>query len=254
MKTMKRILTACVLSVLASCSNPKSDIERIDEFYQVLLSQDGMTDGFLRQNLSQGVLDRIWEADFPSSYSYWALRTGYQDGPSKDSSVEEIKPLGNGWYEVTYTDLGFRGITDVKMEGGKIADFRPFNIPFKAARGYFRRSDTREDRLPVAIRTEEELLHYFGMAAVMGKDGEPTAVDFDKSFVIPVAFPETDRETDIVVDSFQRTGSRQLTLTVSTRRGEPQSYTVLPLEILVVDGFYRDFEIVIVADGKPYSG
>ena len=241
---MKKLLFASAMFLLISCAGVKSDTEVITSFYQGVLGETEMTDDLLKQSLSQSVLDALWEADYPETYSFWKFRTEYQDGPSSESSLESVKPLEDGWYQVEYSDMGFHGVTDVKMENGKISDYRPFRIPFDFAKGYFLRNDVQEGACPQKITSQEELLQYFGMATVMGTDGKPTSIDFDKSFVIPVIYPETDLGTSIVVDRFWRSAPESLTLSVSTIRGvEHRSFTIRPVELLIVDNFYRDFSI-----------
>ena len=140
--------------------------------------------------------------------------------------------------------MGIHGITDVKMAGGKIVDYRPFRVPFEFAQNYFLRNDAKTGDCPLKITSQEQLLQYFGMAATMGENGKPTVIDFDKSFVIPIVYPETDRETTIIVDGFGRTAPTGLTLSVSTVRGEEHpTYTICPIELLIVDNHYRDFDL-----------
>ena len=102
----------------------RSDEEIITEFYRAVLGEKEMTEQMLKESLSPKMLETLWEADYDDTYSWWVFRTGQQDGPSDKSALESIKPLGDGWYRVTYTDMGTRGITDVKMDGGKISDYR----------------------------------------------------------------------------------------------------------------------------------
>ncbi len=244
MKRITAILAAATL--LVACGGKKSDIDTISAFYQAVLGQATMSDGLLKQTLSDDLLATLWEADYSDTYSFWNFRTGFQDGPSRDSQLEEIKPLGDGWYQVTYSDMGTPGVTDVKLENGKIIDYRPFRIPYTLARNYYRRNDKVEDVLPLKITSEEELLKYFGYAAVMGRNGEPTAIDFDKSFVIPIILPQTDRETEIVIDGLYHTRPESLTLAFETVSGdEALSYTMLPFELLIVDSAYKNCQIIL---------
>ncbi len=240
---MRKLLYAVAIVLLASCTEAKSDVEIITDFYKAVLGETEMTDELLKESLSPNLLDALWEADYKNTYSWWNFRTGYQDGPSQESSLESIEPMGEGWYQVTYSDMGIHGMTDVKMEGGKIADYRPFLIPFDMAQGYFLRKDCN-DVCPLKISSQEELLQFFGMASVMGEGGKPTAIDFEKSFVIPIIYPETDLATSIVIDRFCHTGPTELSLAVSTIRGEEhRSFTIRPIELLVVDNYYRNFTI-----------
>lgn len=47
-------------------------------------------------------------------YAVWKFRTGLQDGDG-DSRVNEIKPIGDGWYEVDFTDMGWHGTKKIKV-------------------------------------------------------------------------------------------------------------------------------------------
>lgn len=126
---MKKFLYVIAAFLLISCAGNNSDVRVITDFYNAVLGKTEMTDELLQQSLSQEVLSNLWEADYENTYSWWAFRTGYQDGPSDVSTLDGIEPLGKGWYRVSYTDMGFQATTDVKLEGGKITDYRPFRTP-----------------------------------------------------------------------------------------------------------------------------
>lgn len=244
MKRITAILAAAAL--LVACSGNKSEIDTITAFYQAVLGQATMSDGLLKQTLSDRLLASLWEADYPDTYSFWNFRTGFQDGPSRDSNLEGIVPLGDGWYQVSYSDMGNPGVTDVKLENGKITDYRPFRVPYTLASNYYRRNDDIEDVLPEKITSEEDLLRFFGYAAVMGRNGEPTKIYFDKSFVIPIVLPQTDKETEIVIDGLYHTRPESLTLAFETVQGEePLGYTMLPFKLLIVDSAYKDCQITV---------
>jgi len=59
-------------------------------------------------------------------YAFYALRTQEQDskpGTNGDSSVVNIESVGDGWYIVKYSDMGWSGMTRIKIVDGKIDDF-----------------------------------------------------------------------------------------------------------------------------------
>lgn len=59
-------------------------------------------------------------------YAYYELRTQEQDvkpGTSGESEITGIKSVGDGWYVVKYTDMGWPGMTRIKIVDGKIDDF-----------------------------------------------------------------------------------------------------------------------------------
>ena len=231
--------------LLASCAGKKSDVDVITNFYNAALGQTEVTDALLKKSLSEDVLTTLWEADYENAYSWWKLRTGYQDGLSEESSLDSVESLGDGWYQVAYTDKGIKAVTDVKMVKGKIAEYRPFRVPFTYAKGYFLRNDVEEGEYPTKITNQNLFDQYFGMATVMGDEGKPTEIDFDKSFVVPVIYPVTDQETSIVIERFWHSAPAELTLSVGAVRGEEhRSFQIRPIKLLVVDNGYRDYEVV----------
>lgn len=241
---MRKLFFAFAVVLLASCAGKKSDVDVITNFYNAVLGQTEMTDELLKESVSEELLSTFWEADYEDTYSYWKLRTGYQDGLSEESSLESVEAVGDGWYHVAYTDMGIHAVTDVKMVKGKIADYKPFRIPFEIARGYFFRNGLEADDCPDRFFSQELLDQFFGMAAVMGENGKPTVIDFDKNFVIPVVYPETDQETSLVVERFWHTAPTELTLSVGAVRGEEhRSFTIRPVLLLIVDNYYRNYEI-----------
>lgn len=241
---MRKLFFAFAVVLLASCAGRKSDVDVITNFYNAVLGQTEMTDELLKESVSEDLLSALWEADYEDTYSYWKLRSGYQDGLSDESSLENVEAAGNGWYHVTYTDMGFHAVTDVKMVKGKIADYKPFRVLYELVKGYFLRNDVDTEDFPIQITSQEQLDQFFGMAAVMGENGKPTVIDFDKNFVIPVVYPETDQETSLVVERFWHTAATELTLSVAAVRGEEhRSFTIRPIKLLIVDNYYRDYQI-----------
>ena len=59
------------------------------------------------------------------------------------------------------------------------------DVPFEVAHNYFVRNDVTEP-IPAKIASQDEFERYFGMAAFMGKKGQPTPIDFETQFVIAV--------------------------------------------------------------------
>ena len=124
---MKRILVPVVASLmLLGCGAPKqSDTALIADFYAHILSNKPVEDAYIESVLSKELLATLWEADYIDTYSYWVFRTGAQDGPSSESGVKAIEPLGEGWYRVIYSDMGHSGITDIQVKDGKICAYKP---------------------------------------------------------------------------------------------------------------------------------
>lgn len=70
--------------------------------------------------------DYMFDCSGNTCYAYYALRTENQDSrPDSDGSsmIYDIKPAENGWYVVSYSDMGWPGKTRVKIYYGKIDDY-----------------------------------------------------------------------------------------------------------------------------------
>lgn len=117
------------------------------------------------------------------------------------------------------------------------------DIPFTEARNYFFAGERPFSGI-VKITSQTAFDLQFGMAAVMGKDGTPTPIDFRKQFVIANLLPETDRQTKLNANSMRQIGPRRLLLNYSLEEGGRLSYTTRPMFLLIVSKKYQDWEIV----------
>lgn len=70
--------------------------------------------------------DYEFDCDEMPCYAYYALRTTAQDSnPESDGSSQilSIEPQENGWYIVSYSDMGWDGKTRLNIKEGKIDDY-----------------------------------------------------------------------------------------------------------------------------------
>lgn len=109
-------------------------------------------------------------------------------------------------------------------------------VPYIVADHYFLKNDLKE-LPPEKISSQEEFDKYFGMAAVMGKGGQPTDIDFSKQFVIDIAMAATDYDSSLVPLSLKEQND-SLIFRYKFREGEKRSYSIQPLLMLVVDRKY----------------
>ncbi len=110
------------------------------------------------------------------------------------------------------------------------------DVPFTQLDHYFFKNGQEIPADP-KIDTEEEFSALFGMAAVMGKDGIPTPVDFSKEFVIAVVKPVTDQLTELSPISLQMSDG-DLVFTYSETTGEKMSWSMQPLLLVKADRRY----------------
>lgn len=74
--------------------------------------------------------DSDYECDEEPCYAYYALRSAAQDskpGSDETSRINNIKTEEDGWYMVSYSDMGWTGQTRVKIVDGKIDDYKRIN-------------------------------------------------------------------------------------------------------------------------------
>ena len=109
-------------------------------------------------------------------------------------------------------------------------------IPFVEMTNYFFRNDAKipED---ARIDSEEMFESMFGTAAFMGKDGEPTPVDFSSEIVLAVVNPVTDVATELKPVSLVKEG-KCLVLTCKKITGDKQSWSMQPVLLVKVDRSY----------------
>ena len=107
------------------------------------------------------------------------------------------------------------------------------DVPYEVVKNYYFRNDAEIPASPL-IATQEQFDSLFGAAAFMGKDGQPTHVDFDRQSVIAVVLPETDIETTLQPLSLTRS-SGSLTFTYGKEENAKLSYTIRPVLLVAMD-------------------
>ena len=126
---------------------------------------------------------------------------------------------------------------------GKNAKREMESVPYREARNYFfNNGDTLREGQKITNR--KDLDRYFGLAAFMGKGGEPMRINFSKEFILPIVLPETDVETDI--KAIVLTGNAQtLHLSYRVETGEKQGFTTQPIKLLVVSNEFKNAKVEV---------
>ena len=120
-------------------------------------------------------------------------------------------------------------------------------VKFTEVRNYFHNNGAPQPKSPL-ITTAKEFGSMFSPAAVMGKDGEPTAINFNRQAVIAIVLPETGRATEIKDVSLTSTGKGSLRLAYTVHYGARLSYTIQPVRLLAIDGKYRKANVEVKAN------
>jgi hypothetical protein len=123
-----------------------------------------------------------------------------------------------------------------KQNGGKGKS--PSEIPYTIAQRYFVKNGYNEEDLAnPKITSSEKFNRLFGMATVMGKNGAPTSIDFNRQFVVAVVGVLSDALIHYQVHSLTKEGET-LVLRYTQRKDPPAGFGSQSLLLVVVDNKY----------------
>lgn len=126
-----------------------------------------------------------------------------------------------------------------------VEDYGTDNIRYTVAKNYFVNNSL--DSLPPVKITDEAIFNEcFGMSTAMGKDGQPTAIDFSSQYVIAVTLPVTDTMTVLKPKRLVKGSDGRLTFSYVVKRSKKMTYTMQPLLLVIVDKKH-DGEVVLNA-------
>ena len=147
---------------------------------------------------------------------------------------------------LAYAALMFLAACNMKPTTETSTDTKSDNtgIPFEIAKNYFFKNDQEIPANP-KITTAEEFGKLFGMAAVMGKDGQPTEIDFAKKFVIAIVLPVTNLATEITPVRLEEQGDT-LFYYYDAKVGKAQSSSAQPISLITLDKKYADKTVVMI--------
>lgn len=117
------VITLCMMN---SCAWAKSDNgandKKVEAFITTMMNERQYEDyAFLKKHCTPKMLEFLaecydYDCENGDCYAGWMFRTETQDNSEEcRNGVEEVKNVGNGWYEYTFYDGGFKGITRLKI-------------------------------------------------------------------------------------------------------------------------------------------
>ena len=118
-------------------------------------------------------------------------------------------------------------------------------VSFKVLRNYFHNSNAPALSSPL-ITNKQTFDEQFGMAAFMGKGGQPTPVDFGKSAVLAIVLPETNKAVDIDSVMVTESGKKELTLAYTVHEGAEQSFYIRPIRLMAINKKYKSYQVKVV--------
>ena len=117
------------------------------------------------------------------------------------------------------------------------ANLKKKAIPYIVANRYFLKNGV-ETLPPQKITNQKDFDSYFGTAAVMDENGNPTVINFSTQYVISLTRPETDIETRLVPKSLETNQKGEIVLCYQEIQGQKRTYTTQPLLLIIVDKKY----------------
>lgn len=103
----------------------EADIQLIKDFYKKCVFGGSISKSAIQKYCTSSCMKKLAAANEydDGGYAVWKFRTEGQDGDGP-SKVNNVEPQGDGWYRVSYSDMGAKGVTDVQIVDGKINNYR----------------------------------------------------------------------------------------------------------------------------------
>lgn len=106
-------------------------------------------------------------------------------------------------------------------------------VEYSEAQHYFLRNDVK-DYSSRLVTTQKEFDSLFGAAAVMGENGLPTEIDWEKQSVVALMTAPTNVDTDIKLKDIKSEKGKLTVRYAVSQKGGPRSYSYTPLRLFVV--------------------
>lgn len=117
-------------------------------------------------------------------------------------------------------------------------------IPFTVAYHYFVKNTYKNgDLVGNKICSKVVFDKIFGMATVMGKDGQPTNIDFQKQFVIVVINGVSDIPTELIPQKLELLGKNRLKFTYEIKTGNKGTAMLQAFTMIIVDKKYSKYKV-----------
>ena len=121
-----------------------------------------------------------------------------------------------------------------KMYAAQKIDKVATPIPYTTLENYFVRNDvdgSKQRRL--IFDNQQDFEAFFGKAATMG--GQPTAVNWNKQYVVAIVLPETNRATSIEPVAVKVADDKITVFSYHVKKGDKMSHTMVPFTAVAID-------------------
>lgn len=139
--------------------------------------------------------------------------------------------------------LGFLGLESCNSHNiSRESKEKIQEIPYTLAKNYFI-NNTMTSAVPVKITTAKDFEKYFGLASFMGKNGEPTKINFEKEYIAVVDYGVTDKKIEIIPQKLYRNDNK-IILEYAIKEGNRQEYISRPFQTWIINKKYNE-EIIL---------
>lgn len=108
------------------------------------------------------------------------------------------------------------------------------SIEYQIINNYFVKSTVKKGQKR-KIENQKEFDTLFGAAAIMGKDGKPTAIDFKKQNVIAIIGNTTNYNTSYEITGVAMGAMGTIVVSYKTNKGIKMTYSIRPFTAIIID-------------------
>ncbi len=131
--------------------------------------------------------------------------------------------------------------TSIFIENINTISHTDINIPYIEAKGYFIKNTVKENQyINPIIKSQKKFQELFGAATVMGSNGKPTDIDFNKQYVVAVIGKTTNKACVINPISLIKKNKTIILNYNITESKETLSYYSRPLLLLIIDNSHQE--------------
>ena len=125
----------------------------------------------------------------------------------------------------------------------KKVEAQAYPINYTELYNYSVRSNVVSNKMQrVIIDNETQFRQYFLEAAVMGRNGQPTPVNFKTQYVVAIILPVTDKDTQVIPAEISQTGNIVI-VNYRVKKGKKLGFNIIPFTAVAIDKPDMDSEI-----------
>ena len=117
----------------------------------------------------------------------------------------------------------------------KKIEAKAYPINYTELNNYYVRSGVVSKKIQrVVFDNETEFQQYFSEAAVMGRNGQPTPVNFKTQYVLAIILPVTDKDTQVIPAEISQVDNTVI-VNYRVKKGKKLGYNIIPYTAVAID-------------------